>query len=380
MKTEVVRLDGGKGDAVKIEAAAKLLDGSGLVAFPTETVYGIGCAARAEPISRLDELKGRVPDKHYTLHIADKHDVWNYVPRIPLRGRTLIEKGWPGPLTVVFELEQELLVEQQTKLGRETFEVLYSDSTIGIRCPDNEIAGGVLRRASLPIVAPSANPALQTPATSAKEVLSYFDGKINVVLENDTSCRYKKSSTVVKVEAGTVNVLREGVYGLDDIAAMSEVRILFVCTGNTCRSPIAEAFCRKYISEKLGCGVDEVRNMGYKVDSAGILGSVDMPASAEVIDICLQKGIDMTRHHSRSVSRDKLLESNYIFVMSDHHLDSIGRICPSATPKCLLLDDEANIDDPIGGDEKIYRRCAEQIEKALEKRMREIWDEDSGRK
>jgi L-threonylcarbamoyladenylate synthase len=380
MKTELVKLDGGKGDAEKIEAAAKLLDGGGLIAFPTETVYGIGCAAQVGPINRLNELKERTAEKYYTLHIADKADVWKYVPKIPLRGRKLIEKGWPGPLTVIFELEQDLLVEQQTKLGRDTFQILYSDGTIGIRCPDNEIAGGLLRRVSLPIVVPSANPALETPATTAKEVLSYFDGKINVVLENDTSCRYKKPSTVVKVRSGTVTILREGVYGPDDIKDMSEVRILFVCTGNTCRSPIAEAFCLKYISEKLDCGVDEVRNMGYKVDSAGILGSVGMPASAEVIDICLRRGIDMTRHQSRSISRDKLFESDYIFVMSDHHLGSIGRMCPSIMPRCLLLDNPANIDDPIGGDEKIYRRCAEQIERALEKRMREIWDEDSNRK
>jgi len=380
MKTEVVRLDGGKGDAEKIEAAAKLLDEAGLVAFPTETVYGIGCAVQVEPIRRLDALKGRASEKRYTLHIADKADVWNYVPKIPLRGRKLIEKGWPGPLTVVFKLEQELLVEQQTKLGTDTFQILYTDGTIGIRCPDNEIAGGLLRRVSLPIVVPSANPALQAPATTAKEVLSYFDGKINVLLENDISCRYKKSSTVVKVQSGTVTVLREGVYSPDDIKCMSEVRILFVCTGNTCRSPMAEAFCLKYISEKLACGVDEVRNMGYKVESAGILGSVGMPASAEVIDICLRRGVDMTRHRSRSLSGDKLLESDYIFVMSDHHLGSIGQVCPSIMPKCLLLDNQANIDDPIGGDEKIYRRCAEQIDRALEKRMREIWDEDSSRK
>ena len=102
----MARLDGGGGDAKKIATAAKVLDEGGLVGFPTETVYGIGCAVRRESVGRLDEVRGQRGGKPYTLHIGKKDDVFRYVPNITARGRKLIERYWPGPLTLVFELDE----------------------------------------------------------------------------------------------------------------------------------------------------------------------------------------------------------------------------------------------------------------------------------
>jgi L-threonylcarbamoyladenylate synthase len=371
MKTEVVSLTGGNPDIEKIKAAARMLDEGRLVAFPTETVYGIGCRAREDNIRRLDEVKGRAGGKRYTLHIADPQGVARYVPRIPARGRKLIAKGWPGPLTIVFELDEEAIEKQRGLITNDAFEVLYPDNTIGIRCPDNPIAKELLGFARWAIVAPSANLDTRPPATSTGEVLEQFDGKIDLILDGG-ECKYAKSSTVVKITHNALTILREAAYSEKDVIEMSSIKILFVCTGNTCRSPIAAGFCRKYISEKLDCGIDETEERGYKIGSAGVMAGPEMPASKEVVDICAAKGIDMTRHRSRVLTRAQVEESDYIFAMTKSHRDRISEVCPAASQKCMLLDSSGEIGDPIGAGDDVYHKCAEQIEKALEKRMNEI--------
>jgi protein-tyrosine-phosphatase len=135
---------------------------------------------------------------------------------------------------------------------------------------------------------------------------------------------------------------------------------------------MAEAFCRKQVAEKLNCSVDEIQSRGYKIASAGLMASSVMPASAEVISICGQKGIDVSRHQSRPFTSAEAELSDYIFVMSESHRKGILEICPAVSGKCFLLDRENEITDPIGLGDDVYRRCAIQIEKALVKRMDEI--------
>ncbi len=368
MKTEVVRLTAENPDIEKIEAAARALDEGKLVAFGTETVYGIGCRAQADTIGRLDEIKGRAAGKRYTLHIPDPENVARYVPKVPLRGRKLVANGWPGPLTIVFELDDEALQQQRGLVGDDAFGVLYEDSTIGIRCPDNEIARQLLSSAAEPIVAPSANLVGGAPATDAGAVFEQFDGKIDIILDGG-ECKYKKSSTVVKMAAGEPVILREGVYTGKDIAEMSLIRILFVCAGNTCRSPMAAAFCRKKLCGKLNCTVDETEARGYKITSAGLAAGAGMPASDEAIGICARKGIDLSGHRNLPLTCAEAEASDYIFAMSESHREQILEICPAASQKCLLLDAGGEIGDPIGAGVDVYDKCAKQIENALAERM-----------
>ncbi len=371
METEVIALTGDKFDIEKIQAAARVLDKGGLVVFPTETVYGIGCRVRADSISRLDEIKGRSGGKRYTLHIPDPQAVARYVPTIPLKGRKLIANGWPGPLTIVFELDREALGQQRGVFGDDAFDVLYEDGTIGIRCPDNRIARQLLRFATEPIVAPSANLDGKAPATDAGEVLAQLDGRIDVLFDGGES-KYKKSSTVVKMVGGEPTVLREGVYSEKDIAQMSLIRILFVCAGNTCRSPMAAALCEKKLSEKLNCTVDEIEVRGYKIGSAGLMGGTGIPASTEVVSICAREGIELSKHRSRALTCAEAEASDYIFAMNRSNRERVLEICPAAAEKCLLLDAGGQISDPIGAGDDVYEKCAQQIERALVERIDEI--------
>ena len=382
MKTEYVMLDGGDGDAEKIIAAAAIIEKGGLVAFPTETVYGIACAATNAAINRLDEVKGRSPDKRYTLHIGNIDQLDRYVSNVNLRGRKLIDNAWPGPLTIVLSPGDSEMASKKNALGDEAFSLLYKDGTIGLRCPDNSIAVSLLSTVSVPVVAPSANMSGNQPAVTADEVMAEFDGKIDMVLAPSKDiakaqklnqlCKYAKSSTVVRLDKVNIEVLREGVIDENTILEMSSVGIMFVCTGNTCRSPMAELFCKQYLAEKLNCDVDELDKKGYKICSAGVASCPGMHASDQVINVCTQRNIDATGHLSSVFDCQEAKKCDFIFAMTESHRGFIIDRCPEVENKCMLLDSHGGICDPFGGNERIYQQCAKSIEIALNKRLDEV--------
>ena len=371
MKTEVVKLDVRNIDSAKIRQAADLVDAGGIVAFPTETVYGIACRVKVDSLAKLDHLKVRDSDKHYTLHIGQRIDVHRYVPTIRLNAQKLIQNAWPGPLTIVFDLDQKDLYGQRESLEKDVFESLYRDRSIGIRCPDNLIATILLRRTSNPVVAPSANIAGQPPAFDAGQVLAQLSGQIELLLDAGP-CKYKTSSTVVKMGKKGMEILRPGVYSREELEALSQVKFLFVCTGNTCRSPMAEGIFKKYLAEKLQCNIDDLEEIGYKTNSAGIMGSAGFPASAEAVRACADKGIDIKAHRNKGLSQGLIEESDFIFAMERIHQERIIALDPKAVNKCLLLAGNKGIPDPIGQSQKFYNSCAKLIERAVQKRIGEL--------
>ena len=371
MQTKIVKLDPAKIDSAKIKEAAQLVDAGGLAAFPTETVYGIACRVETNSLIKLDNLKGRGPDKYYTLHIGQKADVEKYVPAVGLRAKKLIKNAWPGPLTIVFELTARDIEKQRKSLKEEVLKRLYKDNSIGIRCPDNAIAAMLLQRTKHPVVAPSANITGQPPAADAEQVLAQFSGQIDLLLDAGP-CKYKKSSTVVKIGKEGLEILRAGVYSQAELEAMSEVKFLLVCTGNTCRSPMAKGIFCKYWAEKLQCEVDHLDKMGYKVSSAGVMDMAGSPASAEAIAACAAKGVDIKAHKSKTLTRELVEESDFIFAMARMHCERVTALSPEAADKCVLLAGNKEIPDPIGQPQQVFNDCAGLIEEAVRERIGEL--------
>lgn len=371
METKVIKLDAEKVDSSKINEAAAVIDSGGLVAFPTETVYGIGCRVRSDSLARLDDVKGRSADKFYTLHIGRKSDVGKYVPNIRFKAKKLIRNAWPGPLTIVFELDRREIDELRNNLDGQVFQSLYKDNSIGIRCPDNLIASMLLQQTSNPVVAPSANITNSPPAVQGDQVLEQLSGRIDLLLDAGP-CKYKQSSTVVKIGRNGLDVLRSGFYSRAELEALSQVKFLFVCTGNTCRSPMGEGIFRKYLAEKLQCNVDDLDKMGYKISSAGIIGSVGFPASPEAVVACAAMGVDIKAHRSKALSRELIEESDMIFAMERIHRDRVIALDSKASEKCLLLAGNTGVPDPIGHPQEFYNNCAKLIESFVQKRMSEL--------
>jgi len=271
MQTKIYKLGATKPDDDKIKQAAELIKSGRFVAFPTETVYGLASRVNNETLNKLNTLKGRDAAKPYTLHIGNKTEAERFIPTFSRRARKLITGAWPGPLTIVFELSKNDIEKQQKMLEKEIFDNLYQNDTIGIRCPDHPVARLLLEETNIPVVAPSANITGRKPPICAKDVLEQLKDKIDLLLDCGAT-RYKKSSTVVKIGKIDYQILRQGAFHQQKLKDLMQLNFLFVCTGNTCRSPIAAALFKKHLAKKLGCRVDQIEEKGYKFLSAGTMG------------------------------------------------------------------------------------------------------------
>jgi len=135
---------------------------------------------------------------------------------------------------------------------------------------------------------------------------------------------------------------------------------------------MAEGIFKKHLAKKTGLGVDELVENGYKVLSAGTAGIEKAPASDEAIKTCAAKGIDISGHCSKGITRENIEESDFVFVMSRKHSDVVSKTCPQARGKVFLLAGNRDIPDPIGLPRRYYDECFTMIEKNIERILKEI--------
>jgi L-threonylcarbamoyladenylate synthase len=198
-KTIVLEIDPRRPEMEKIRIAAGFIRRGGLVAFPTETVYGLGAdALNAEAVLALFEAKKRPLDNPPIVHVCDQRNVRRLVEDVPSEAEKLMEEFWPGPLTLIFRRSK--IVPDATVAGLDT---------IAIRMPRHNVALALIRESSCPISAPSANLAGKPSPTSAMHVLHDLSGRIDAVLDaGPTSIGVE--STVLDLTVDPPQVLRPG--------------------------------------------------------------------------------------------------------------------------------------------------------------------------
>lgn len=204
--TKRIRVNPREPEREAIEEAAKVIRSGGLVAFPTETVYGLGAdALNPDAVSRVFEAKGRPPDNPLIVHVADPEGVYLLASEVPPVAERLIREFWPGPLTLV--LRRTELVPTVTSAGLDT---------VAVRMPDHPVPLELIRAAGTPIAAPSANRSGSPSPTTADHVMRDLEGLIEIVLDGGTT-EIGVESTVLDVTVEPPEVLRPGGLPVEEV-------------------------------------------------------------------------------------------------------------------------------------------------------------------
>ena len=467
MKTELFTTS-----SADLSKAAELLKNGKRVVFPTETVYGLGAnALDKNAVKSIFAAKGRPSDNPLIVHIADFSQVEKIAEDIPEKAKLLMEKFWPGPLTII--LKRKSCIPDEVTAGLDT---------VGIRMPSNPAAHELLSLCKLPIAAPSANISGRPSPTDAKYVIEDMDGRVEGIIDGG-DCTIGLESTVidmtgqtpvilrpggitaeeisdllgevitganqtgdkeppkapgmkythyapnapVRILRGTIGEIEEflrkrpalcGVLTFDEfkldtdaiqislgkkdnpnecarnlfralrdmdkmgaeeiyapeigssglwaairnrlyksagghIISASDKEIIFVCTGNTCRSPMAEGL------------FNSLPDKGFFAASAGIFAETGSKPSENAIIALKEKGIDIKNHSARQLTPEMIESADLILTLTNSHKYAILNIDEKYADKVFTLGEfageNADISDPFGGSIEVYQSCANEI-------------------
>jgi len=357
-----------------VSKTVDVLQAGGIAVVPTETVYGLAVRLfDTQAVNKLIDLKGRSDNHPFALAFPSADAIEDVCGELSPLATRLARRCLPGPVSLVIDVPPESPFWQ---LPPETQKSVSLNSAISCRVPDHPLLLPVLGELNEPIVLTSANKSGHGESSNVEQIIADLGEGIDLLIDGGPiggSTASPKPSTIVKIIGNDYTILREGVLKADTIKRLTALMVLFVCSGNTCRSPMAEYLCEKMLAERLGCPADALEQHGIVILSAGLTATEGQSATANAIEVLQEYDIDASNHRSSLLNETHVRFADHIFTMTRQHRERILSTWHNADLRLSVLrTDGADIIDPMGGSMDTYRACAEQICTEVSRRLEEI--------
>ena len=363
---EYYKLNPNNPDPVSISRTVEVLKEGGIIVYPTDTLYGLGVdMTNQKAVNKLLHLKRRNINSPISIMVNSINSMEEIIGPISPKKQALLKNILPGKFTILLKNKSEKVSE-----NKYLWNPLDQDK-IGFRIPDLAVCRELSIQLKKPISSTSANISGQESVISIQEVVSYFGNKLDLILDAGPM-KSNKGSTVIDLTKLPFMVFREGDISMEQLSEMLpgisfEIRktkfiVVFVCTGNICRSPMGEGILKAMVEKTKFNDI-------FSIQSAGTLNLGPVHAHDFSLKVADDNEIDLSAHRARQISEQIVDEASIIFCLAMDHLQYLRKNYPNYRHKFQLLKDwkrdnplaVPSIADPIGHELKFFEKTYSEI-------------------
>jgi protein-tyrosine-phosphatase/tRNA A37 threonylcarbamoyladenosine synthetase subunit TsaC/SUA5/YrdC len=338
------------------------------VALPAETAYhAVSSGLNAKSVDHLKMLEQSSLTSECCLLIRSSQELLDYVPDLSTVAARVASRAWPGPLILDLAVcpDRSLL----SRLPQEVRELLIHDGRAAFRVASHDTVRQALRLMPGPLIAAP----LKYGDGPARTVSGIAGSAGFSIVVDDGQTQFNDFATCLRIDDNQCRVLSKGVLQGEALTRSAQFVVLIVCTGNTCRSPMAEAIMREMFEKRFGS--PETAAQKVFVASAGLNAYPGGSASAEAQAVMAQRGLSLQDHQSRSATAHGLQNADLVLTMTRSHRNAIIDQLPDIESRVQLVSGaNSDVSDPFGGPQAVYAACADQIELYLSQWMDRLSD------